>query len=416
MLLSIIGCLFYVFLRFLYTKNTELYICILIWINFDFFYLVPQIGQYDNYPLLILPTLILIIAEFLIRGKLKFGKSSGILVSCFCALLILGVLTAYTNGQSLVLGLKAIKFSLLILIFFTVTSQHVNIEKLGDYIIFMSLILVAFLFIDLFVIQKNMLFVDSEKYLNTRGGGLRFSVGYYVIAIACIFSFIKFLKKMSFIHLSIFLVIACYIFFVIQTRMLIFGVFLSCFSIVVILNKISPGLIISILFLSLLAASSILLVGNYFTKVGIVEQTITDVEKKRGNYQARVLGYSYYLNKISKSPIWGYGYENINWDKSIEIQLQENGIYKSDIGITHFFYENGVLGMFWFFAMVLIVLKKTWLFKDKYPEVIVYFILSFSVMVTLDFLFDDSTILLFGIFLGILARLEIQEHENTVGV
>ena len=54
-------------------------------------------------------------------------------------------------------------------------------------------------------------------------------------------------------------------------------------------------------------------------------------------------------------------------------------------------------------------------YRNKYPEAMAYFVLSFSVMATLDFFFLSHSIILFGIFFGVLARLEIQKKAKIVG-
>jgi O-antigen ligase len=159
-----------------------------------------------------------------------------------------------------------------------------------------------------------------------------------------------------------------------------------------------------------------MLFGNFFNEIGLVKKTRTDIQNKTGSWQGRINSYKYYWGKVAESPFFGYGYENFNWSENPEIKLQEKGIHKSDIGITHFFYENGALGLLWFFAIVLLVIKKSWRLKEKHPAVMAYFLYAFSVMTTLDFFFQAHTIILFGIFLGILARLGIQPIENEVGV
>ena len=412
-LLSVIGLILYGFLRVLYKKNPELFICFLILANFDFFYLIPQIGDYENYPLILLPTVLFIGAEQVMRGRLKFGGFPGILILCLCVLFVLGIITAYANGQSMVLGVKAIKFHLLVLTFFAVTGQTVSMDKLGRYIIGMALLLIAVLLIDLFVVKSNLLFVDAEKYMNLRSGRLRFSVGYHVISLACILSFIKFLKKNSPFYLVIFLLIAGHVFFVIQTRMLILGILLSCSLIFFVMKNKSHRWIVVLFLLLTLSIPSFFLAGKALTQIGIVEQTITDIEEKRANFMARVMAYEYYLGKITESPIWGFGYQNLNWDKNPEAKLRTKGIHDTDIGIIHFFYENGLLGLVWFIAMAITVMQKCFRYKNKYPEILAYFALSFSVMATLDFFVQTTTIILFGIFFGVLARLTIQEKIET---
>jgi len=58
----------------LYRRNLELFLCFLIAINFEFFYLVPSIAGADNYKLLLLPMLTVLLLENLLRGQLSLGR------------------------------------------------------------------------------------------------------------------------------------------------------------------------------------------------------------------------------------------------------------------------------------------------------------------------------------------------------
>lgn len=415
-ILLIISAFGYVFLRYVYYKNIELFICLVVIINFNFFYLLPPVGEFYNYGITLLPILALLLIEQLLAGRIRMDIF-GALILIYAFFLIVGIVTAFSNGQPIVLGIKAIKYQVLIFVFFVIAAQDVKLDKFTKYFIFFAIVIMLLADIDTTFFNGNFIFTHAaDRFMGERLGRTRFVVGATMISIACVMAFASFIKTKSKVYGVLFFIFFLHIFFVIQTRMTIVGIIVTCALLLAIVRRLSLSGVFVMVFLVSLSISGVMLFGNFFNEFGLVKQTRTDIQKKTGNWQGRLNSYKYYWGRVAESPLFGYGYENFNWKKNPEIKLQEKGIHKSDIGITHFFYENGALGLFWFFAMVLLVIKKSWRFKDKYPEVMAYFLYAFSVMATLDFFFAGHTIILFGIFLGILARLEKQKNENIVRV
>jgi O-antigen ligase len=414
--LLIIGAFAYSFLRYVYYKNIELFICLVVIINFDFFYLLPPVGVYYNYGITLLPVFALLLIEQLLRGRIRLDVF-GVLIIIYAFFLIVGILTAFSNGQPIVLGVKAIKHQLLIFVFFIITAQDVKLDKFTKYFIWFTIIFMLLADIDTAFFKGELIFSRAaERFMGERLDKTRFVLGATMISVACVMSFASFLKKNSKVYGVLFFIFFLHIFFVIQTRMTIIGIVATCALLLAIVRRLSPSGLFVMVFLVSISIPGVMLFGNFFNEIGLVKETRTDIQNKTGSWQGRLNSYKHYWGKVAESPFLGYGYENFNWSENQEIKLQEKGIHKSDIGITHFFYENGALGLLWFFAIVLLVIKKSWRFKEKHPAVMAYFLYAFLVMATLDFFFRAHTIILFGIFLGLLARLEIQSNANEVGV
>lgn len=405
-----IAVLIYGLTRSLYYKKPELFLCLLIFINFEFFFLIPSIGKFDNYRVMLLPIIFFLIAELGLNRKLR-GGTFALLVFSYLGLLVIGILTAFSNGQSLLLGVKAIKFQLPFFVYFILVSQDIDIERFASYLIMMSLLLVGLIALNLHVFNGNLFAKSSEELVRERLGMIRFTMGEKMLSIGCIMAFVKFLKKQPKFYLIFFLILFCHLFFVVQTRMIILSTILSCFMVFLLYREMDVRLAVFVIVIAFLTIPSAFLAGTMLTKVGLVDKTITDIREKGGSWQARVQTYKYYTSKIAESPFWGYGYENINWPKSPEPRLMERGIYKSDIGITHFFYENGMFGMVWFIAMIYGVVRMLWSCRREYPDILSYFLMAFFAMATLDFFFLSNEILLFGIFLGLLGQ--IASHYET---
>lgn len=400
--------------RLLYYKRPELFLCLLIFINFEFFLIIPPIGKFSNYRILLLPIIFFLIAEIILFRRIKIGKS-GLLVAAYMMLLGIGILTAFSNGQSLSLGVKAVKFQLPFLVYFIVVSQDIELEKFSKYVIVMSFLLSVLVILNIYAFNGKLFAEISEERIQERLGIVRFTVGEKIISVACIMAFIKFLRGRSISYLILFLVIFCHLFFVVQTRMIILGVIISCFIVFSFCREPTINMIISMIVIISFMIPCGVLFSQKLTKIGLVNSAVVDVKEKKNNFQGRITTYKYYISKIAESPLWGYGHENINWEKSNELDLMERGIHKTDIGITHFFYENGVfLGMAWFIIMTYLVIRMSWPLRKLCPEILSYFLLAYSTIVTLDYLFHSKTILLLGMFLGLLEQFSARYNSKFI--
>jgi O-antigen ligase len=403
-ILLTVGASAYALMRYVYYKNIELFICLVVIINFDFFYLLPPVGGFYNYGITLLPVFALLLIEQLLRSRIRMDVF-GVLILIYVFFLVVGIVTAFSNGQPIVLGFKAIKYQLLIFVFFIIAAQDVKLDKFTKYFIFVTVVFMLLADIDTAFFKGELIFAHaSERFMGERLGKTRFVLGAAMISIACVMSFASFLKKKSKVYGVLFFIFFLHIFFVIQTRMTIIGIIVTCALLLAIVRRLSPSGMFVMVFLVSLSIPGMMLFGNFFNEIGLVKKTRTDIQSKTGSWQGRLNAYGYYWGKIAESPLFGYGYENLNWEKGTELQLRAKKIFKEDIGISHFFYENGLLGILWFIALTVALVKRVWPIKQKIPEITAFFIFSYAVLITLDYFFYRYTILFFGIFLGLLSQ------------
>lgn len=406
-ILIVAGSIAYAVMRYVYYKNPELFICLIILINFDFFYLLPSIGEHYNYSLTLLPVIALLIIEHIFKGDLHIGVF-GIFVAVYSFLLLIGIVTAYYFGQPLLWGLKDIKGQFLFYVYFIIASHEIKLDKLVRYFIIFTFAFMLLADIDTAFFGGKLIFSRaSDRFMGERLDRTRFVLGSVTISIACVMTFAAFLRKRSKIYGMLFFIFFMHIFFVIQTRMTILGIVVTCAALLSIVRRLSLSGIMVVAFLVALSVPGVLLFGNFVDEIGLVQETRSDINRKTGSWQGRLNSYEYYWGRLAESPVFGYGFVNFNWEKSPEPRLRAKGIFKEDIGISHLFYENGLLGGLWLMGLAVALLLSSWPVKQEIPEVIAYFIFAFSVMPTLDYLLYRNTILIFGIFLGMLAQYSV---------
>lgn len=400
----LLGFLFYGLYRPFYRKIPELMICVLLFINMEFFFLIPSYSGYYNYKLILVPLLILIPLEMILRGRMKMG-SGGVLALLFFALLYLGIVISYAHGQSFSYGIKAIKIQLLWLSYFLVINQDIDIEKFSHFFILLCIGMVIIIFANIHIFDGRLISADMhERYMKERLGNLRFGMGAMFISIGCTMAFIKYLKSGSMLNLVFFVILIFHLLFVAQSRMIVFGVILSCMVMYLIISRLTPKKIVIVTVLTCLMVPSVLIFGQAMKSFGLVKITIEDISERKNTYTARLDAYAYYFGKIMESPIFGYGYENDNWEGNPKEKLMEKGLFATDIGITEFFYNNGMIGLVWFLAISLSIFKCCKTIRYAYPEIVCYFILAYTTIITLDYFFHSTKIFVFGLFYGLAVK------------
>ena len=109
----------------------------------------------------------------------------------------------------------------------------------------------------------------------------------------------------------------------------------------------------------------------------------------------------------------GQGELNFNWAGNPQKSLEQSNIHLSDIGITHFIWQAGIIGFMW----LVYGLSKLWLdiFRLRdYLIVTSYVVIATFTLPTIDMLLRRDSMFLFSIFLGMLAN--IQAFEKSVDV
>jgi len=420
MIQAILACISIVILFaswFLYRRNIELFLCLLIAIYSEFFYLVPQIHQGpDDYKLLLLPIVMILMIESLVTGKLSLGRYGWWVIS-FLGISVFSLIVAWFSGQGLDLGIKAAKFIPLILIYFLLAGRDINAEKFTRYFIIMSLGVASIATIQYFMHSKINLFPGLPKdsivgNIFERTATFRMTVGQYVIPPAAVAAFARYRQSFSLTFLFAAILLFLEVLFIQQTRALIAALFLSIFVVYMLSNKLTPLRISAYLvFAGLALASSLVLSPSDFYNISIVNRTKTDFEKRRGSYQARINAYTHYWQEIQKRPATGYGLLNFNWGGNPENKLQKNGIHLSDIGITHFIWQAGLIGFIWLIYGLFKLWGDVFRFR-KYLLISSYFIIATFTMPTVDMFLRNDSLFLFALFLGLSSTVFVNDKTD----
>jgi hypothetical protein len=407
MILAIFACISITFLGFswfLYRRNIELFLCLLIMIFSEFFYLVPQIKGPEDYKVLLIPIVFILTFESLMRGKLAMGRYGWWVIS-FLVISVLGVIVASFSGQSILLGIKAAKFIPLVMIYFLLAGREINVDKFTNYFVIMALAVAAAATFQHFFHGGINLFPGLPKEglsnLFERDLTNRVTVGHFIIPAAAIAAFARFNKSSNLLFLAAAIAMFVELLFVQQTRALLAATFLSMFVIYALSHRITPIRISAyIIFVGIFLTSLLFVSAADFENISLVKRTRTDIEKRKGSYQARINAYIYYWHQIEEKPIIGHGILNLNWVGNSEYMMRSRAVHLSDIGIIHLFVQAGLIGFFW----LLYGLSRLWLdtirFREKLP-ISSYFIVGTFAMATIDMFLRNDSIFLFAVILGL---------------
>jgi hypothetical protein len=422
MIYAILACISIVVLItcwFLYKRNIELFLCILIAFYSEIFYLVPKIYGPDDYKILLLPIVIILLFVTLVEGKLALGRYGWWVIS-YLGISIFGVIVAYFYGQSLSLGIKAAKFIPLIMVYFLLVKREINTQKFVKYFIIMSLVVAVIATIQYFIHDKINLFPGLPKeMLNGNvfesNATYRLTVGHLVIPVAAVIAFARYRQSLNWFYLFAAITLFTELALIQQTRTKIAAVFLSMFVVYVLSNKLTLFRIAAyLIFTGLCLGAWSVLSASDLNNITLVNRTRTDIEKRRGSYQARINAYNYYWQEILKRPLAGYGLLNINWEGNPEKSLQQQqAIHLSDIGITHFIWQAGLIGFIW----LIYGLSKFWLdiFRlREYLFVSSYLIIATFTIPTIDMLLRNDSMFMFALFLGLFAGIPVSVKTEAV--
>ncbi len=421
-LFILIGCAIIILTRRIYTRNFELFLCLLIPVNYNFFHLVPRIGEFDQYQeSLLVVILFYLFEEFLVRPSCKITdrfpvmpvKPLGKFILLYLAVLILGVFVAYYHGQSLVLGLKAFKFYPLLLTYFLIVKRGLDIDRFLTYFIRLALGIAGLTFIQfLFFGKLSFFFFYEDSSTHIRGldsvRGLRIIEGTTIIAAGTCMAFTRWLKNKKIQYLVFTCCLLAQIFIVMKTRAVLAAVLLVMLACGFLLNRKKMNKLLQGVYL---LAGVILLTALYvsanpavFTGQGIIEQTMSDVENVTtgngtGNIQIRFLCYQHYWQGLQDVLLTGRGLYNDNWAGNPDPYNREFlGFYLSDIGffllLVNFGIAGGLLVVFALWAIV----KSSSKTMKNIPEISGYFILGIIMLPQIDIFFAREQIFLFALF------------------
>ena len=389
----------------LYRRNLELFLCFLIAINFEFFYLVPSIAGADNYKLLLLPMLTVLLLENLLRGQLSLGRY-GLWVAGFLGLSVLGVLVAWSAGQGVTMGIKAAKFIPLVMVYFLLAGRMIEAERFSRYFIVMGLGVASLATVSYMTHGAFNLFPGLPRELAEQSGRLRVTAGQFVISLGAIIAFARFWQGSRPWYILASALLFTEVVIVQQTRGFIVAGILSMVVVFILSRKITLMRVTKYTFFSVCLALSMLLASADLSNIGFVKRTQTDMVKRGGSYggslQARLNAYEYYWKELQKQPLTGRGMMNFNWEGNPDRKLQKKyGIHLSDIGVMSLVVQAGLAGVAWLVYGLLRLWRGILTYGGRHLVPACYFIIGTFSLPTLDMFFRNECLFLFGIFLGL---------------
>jgi len=407
LLISLIGC---AALWFTYKHNIELFACLLIFINFEGFYLLPQIGRFPIYHYIDILFISLFVPIRFFKGELRFGRY-GIWIAVFILLLLNSIFVAHLSGQGFDLGFKAVKSYFLILAYFLFMNTSFSDDKFAKYFILMGIaiavtVCLQYLFYEHINIFPGLSEELREALIKQRLGKPRINIGSIVTAIAGVLSFASFCKKDEgkFLYLLTSVSLFLYILIINQTRMLVLAMLVSMLVLFFLANKHHPGKIILVIF----SITLIVMVGSFFTDLirehsSLVQLTKIEMTRKQGSVHARLQAYEFYWREILKHPFLGQGILNLNWAKNPETRLHLLGINLSDIGIISWVFTAGTIGFVWFITGLGLIWSDI-MRCNRCLIASAFLILATISMPTIDLFIRKDHIILFAIFLAIFSN------------
>lgn len=402
--------------RRIYQRNFELFLIVLVVINFDFFHLISVLRFSDSYKLIIAPILVIYLIELKMQKRIYLGKYGG-WIMMFFALLVFGILIAAIQGQPLILGIKAVKFYSLILIYFVIVNHKVDINKFIKYLSILAIVIAGLAAIQ--SISQGAFDIFSARNAD-EVRKYRVIEGSFVISTAIVLSFCNYLKKMGTYYLFVFLALFVHLVFVIQTRALMAGVILTCVLVYFIYNKFSFKAIAAFA-LVILILSLVVIPFVSFSDIPIVKRTLMDIESirdikpsKAGSspFVARYYTYEYYLGQLAESPVFGLGFRSLFWIGNPEIYAYlRKGFALSDIGVMEFVIRTGLVGLTWLLFGLMrfigIIVK-----GKELSSVGAYIILGITTIGTIDLFMGNTTLFMFGLFIGLMSNENIQNGSE----
>ena len=387
-----------------YRRNPELFLCCLLFLNFECFYLLPQIGEAENYKMLVLTMFPILLCELALRRKLTWGRYGHVIVS-FLLLSAIAVAVALVSGQEIILGIKAAKMRILALAYFFVVALEINDVKFAKYFVIMGVVVAGIIFLGYALYGHINIFAYAPaKDFHVRSGHLRMVIGAPLIAASACVAFARFVRTSSAFYLAAAVLLFMEMMFIQQIRIYVAGIFLSMLVLYGLSRSISVGRILVYVMVALVfMAFWQFWLKSGVENVGLVKLTQSEVMHQGGSYGARVQAYAYYWREIETSIFFGNGIRHSEWEKNPELRMQLRGIHLSDIGIMHLFVESGVLGLIWLVFALFFIWRDIIKFRN-FLHISSYVVLATIIIPLIDLLIRSDTAFVFVTFLGILSK------------
>jgi len=371
---------------FLYLKNIEAFILMSLAINHEMFNLLPDdlLGGARYQGLLYVVLLITGGIYFLLENR----EPPRYFIYNIFALLVLTVISvthAAFMGQPLIMGIKASKSYFLILFFFVFVSRHIDVARLFRYIVLAGIILTLINNIQYFT-GIQIFFHNREMF---RIGQIRFLSGGLFLIFSLILAFAEFLHSKKKWCLAATVHIGFTIVFQGQTRMTIFGIFLTFLLLMYLMDYLDfkrivfVGIPIFVVFIWLVPIIQSTFFGDLY------QLTRYELRQRGGNFGVRLDTYDYYLKEIKKSPIIGRGIWNDQWKQNNPEDMKYMGLHLGDIGMTSLAFHMGIAGVVWLILLLSRVFKLCFEKGLKinsmiHPGIVGYFIFGIVTFLTLN--------------------------------
>ncbi len=423
----LIGIAWIAITRPLYLKNFELFLVSLIPINYQFFHLVPRIGVYDNYQESLLVVILFyfletcFIAKVVHRSQDTCKKTSeyDVIMYFFFAVIFYAFALALLRGQGIMLTIKAAKLYPLLLVYYIISYNDIDIDKFCKYFVILALLLATLTSIQWIFINRVSIFyfyADAAAHIrHDTYRGIRIVEGSMVISIATIISASYLLKRFSWKYLLFSLALFAQLCLVVKTRTEIFGILLTILivSYLYFRGAISKMLILTYILLFFITLSfQFGTTQSYFTKhFSMITGTIVDFAGlsapiSYGDLSIRQKCFYYYLADMFRGNLLGRGLLSTSWSGSTELyEMNILHFYLADIGVMRIFVFFGLPGV----ALVLYTLfcfvkKISSHLVNDHPEVIAFFVYGITILPFTDIFFSARNFFLFAIFLALLGK------------
>lgn len=403
-------------LLFLYLKQFELFILLMLFINENGFYLFPRepLGAANYQDLLYLVLLITGVFYFFRKEK-QNEVNFNIMIISLLLIVTVSVLNSYFHGQPMILGFRAARGYYLILFYFVFMGKKINLQKLFRLIVITGVLLTLINNIQyIFFGDLNIFYFSGEL---ERSGRLRFLIGDFFTIFSPIIALGEYLANKKKMYLVAFIYMVGTVIIQGQTRAVILGFIATILLLLYFSKKINfiktvlIGIPIFVLSIWLLPAIKSTFFGELY------ELTKYEIMEKKGNVWIRLDTYDYYFKEIMKSPIIGKGIWHDRYRESNPEYMKHKELYLGDIGATGLFFHLGLLGAIWLIMLLAKIYRLAFFGGGRLKEnihygLIGYFIFSIATIPTLNCLTSSRNILYLALALALISQLNYSDQKS----
>jgi len=405
-----------------YLKEFEAFILLTLVLNQELFNLIPRevIGEW-HFQDFLLPLLVLTGGLYFFRRKEAEEVRFEPQVIFFFLLVLMAVINASFQGQSLILGLKDGRMYFLILFYFVYMARRINAEKFYTLVVISCLVLMILNNLQYVFFGKISIFHYSlEDIPIVREGRMRFLLGDFFTIFGPLITLGEFLRTRKKIYFALFLYFLGTVVIQGLTRAVILGLVASLFLMLYLARRINlvKSVLIGAPVLAILVWLSPVIKTTVFGS--LFETTRYEFTERTGNVGVRLEAYAYYMGEFLRSPLVGRGIWSEAYEGPNPQHQEDKGLYLSDIGIMNLFFHFGLLGVLW----LLWLLRKVYStafeglgqLKDYvHPGLIGYFFFGMVTLLTLDSFTGSRTILYLALVLALLSQSKLAPGEEEEG-